>query len=136
MLRIVVAAFILQLPFLIGISWNIAFSFLPGRRTGISRINPGESMYLKSQTIRKPNGKSYTYFRLVEAYREGGKVKHRILAELGSLTPAEAAKLARRFAGIAGLEISDAGDVVEVNGSKYFGAPLLVEQLVEILFLY
>lgn len=90
-------------------------------------------MYLKSQTIRKPNGKSYTYFRLVEAYREGGKVKHRILAELGSLTHAEAAKLARRFAGIAGLEISDAGDVVEVNGSKYFGAPLLVEQLVEIL---
>lgn len=88
-------------------------------------------MYIKSQTVRKPNGKSYTYYRLVEAYREAGKVKHRILAELGALTQEEAGKLAHRLARIAGLEVSDDGALLEVTGCKYFGAPLLVERLME-----
>jgi hypothetical protein len=46
-------------------------------------------MYLKTQTVKKANGKSYTYYRLAESYRENGKVKHRILAELGALAPEE-----------------------------------------------
>ena len=46
-------------------------------------------MFLKNQTVTKPNGKSYTYYRLAESYRENGKVKHRILAELGALNPEE-----------------------------------------------
>ena len=33
-------------------------------------------MYLKTQTVKKANGKSYTYYRLAESYRENGKVKH------------------------------------------------------------
>ena len=62
-------------------------------------------MYLKTQTVKKANGKSYTYYRLAESYRENGKVKHRILAELGALKSEEVEYLARRFAGIAGIEL-------------------------------
>jgi len=92
-------------------------------------------MYLKPQTIKKPSGKSYTYYRLVESYREDGKVKHRILAELGSLTPDEVEYLARRFAGIAGIELSEDLEELDINGFSYFGPPLLVERLMELLHL-
>lgn len=94
-------------------------------------------MYVKSQTVRKPDGKSYTYYRLVESYREEGQVKHRILAQLGRLTREEAAKLSRRFAQIAGgAESTPEGmkvlaEQLEVSGCQYFGAPLLVEELME-----
>lgn len=92
-------------------------------------------MYLKPQTVKKPNGKSYTYYRLAESYREGGKVKHRILAELGALKPEEVEYLARRFAGIAGIQLREDLEELEVNGLSYFGPPLLVEHLMELLHL-
>jgi len=90
-------------------------------------------MYVKSQTVRKPDGRSYTYYRLVESYREAGQVKHRILGQLGSLSREEAAKLARRFAEIAGAPdpTSDGADGVELNGIQQFGPPLLVEHLLD-----
>jgi len=93
------------------------------------------TMYLKTQTVKKPNGKSYTYYRFVESYRENGKVKHRILAELGALKPEEVEYLARRFAGIAGIELGADLDELEVHGLSYFGPPLLVEHLMEMLHL-
>jgi transposase len=92
-------------------------------------------MYLKSQTVKKPGGKAYTYYRLVESYREDGKVKHRILAELGSLSPKDVEYLAHRFAGIAGIELSNDLDDMEVQGFSYFGAPVLVEHLMNMLHL-
>lgn len=92
-------------------------------------------MYLKTQTVKKANGKSYTYYRLAESYRENGKVKHRILAELGALKPGEVEYLARRFAGIAGIEFGEDLDELEVHGLSYFGPPLLVEHLMEVLHL-
>ena len=90
-------------------------------------------MHLKTQTVKKANGKSYTYYRLVESYREDGKVKHRILAELGALQPAEVEYLARRFAGLAGMELGADLEEFEVEGLNYFGAPLLVEHLLDML---
>jgi transposase len=90
-------------------------------------------MFLKTQTVRKPSGKSYTYYRLVESYRQDGKVNHRVLAQLGALTPQEVQYLARRFAGIAGIELSEDLEELEVNGLSYFGPPLLVERLMEVL---
>jgi transposase len=92
-------------------------------------------MHLKTQTVKKANGKSYTYYRLAESYRENGKVKHRILAELGALKPEEVEYLARRFAGIAGIEFGEDLDELEVHGLSYFGPPLLVEHLMEVLHL-
>ena len=92
-------------------------------------------MVLKNQTVKKPNGKSYTYYRLAESYRENGKVKHRILAELGALKPEEVEYLARRFAGIAGIDLRKDLEELELTGLSYFGAPLLVEHLMELLHL-
>ena len=89
-------------------------------------------MFVKSQTIHAPNGRSYTYYRLVQSYRESGKVKHRVVAELGRLTAEEAGKLARRFAEIAGNPLLTLGDVC-VNGMRLFGAPLLVERIIHAL---
>jgi len=87
-------------------------------------------MYVKSQTVRKPNGKSYTYYRLVHAFREEGKVKHRVVAELGALTADEAEKLSRRFAQIAGKDAASMAEA-ELVGLSFFGGPLLVEHLVD-----
>ncbi len=92
-------------------------------------------MFLKTQTVKKANGRSYTYYRLAESYRENGKVKHRILAELGALKPEEVEYLARRFAGIAGIELGQDLEELEVHGLSYFGPPLLVEHLMEVLHL-
>lgn len=86
-------------------------------------------MFVKSQTVRSPNGRSYTYYRLVQSYRESGQVKHRVIAELGRLTAEEAAKLAQRFAQIAGDPFLTLGEVA-VNGMRLFGAPLLVEHVI------
>jgi transposase len=92
-------------------------------------------MFLKTQTVKKANGKSYTYYRLAESYRQNGKVQHRILAELGALKPEEVEYLARRFAGIAGIELGADLEELEVHGLSYFGPPLLVEHLMEVLHL-
>lgn len=90
-------------------------------------------MYLKARTVKKPNGKAYTYYRLVESYREDGKVKNRTLVDIGALSDEEVQYLARRFAGLAGIELSDDGEEMEVVGKSYFGPPLVVEQLMEML---
>jgi hypothetical protein len=89
-------------------------------------------MFVKKQTIHAPNGCDYTYYRLVQAYRENGQVKHRVIAELGRLTAEEAGKLARRFAEIAGNSLVTLGDVA-VHGMRLFGAPLLVERVIQAL---
>jgi len=92
-------------------------------------------MFLKTQTVRKPNGKSYTYYRLVHSYREKGKVKQRVVAELGALSPQDVEYLARRFADLAGIELSEDWEEIEVEGTSYFGAAVLVERLMELLHL-
>lgn len=89
-------------------------------------------MFVKRQTVRATNGRSYTYYRLVQSYRDNGKVKHRVLGELGPISPDEAAKLARCFARIAGDPLLTLGEV-EVHGMRFFGAPLLVDHIIQTL---
>ena len=57
-------------------------------------------MYVDSATARI-NGKSYTRHLLRESYREGGKVKHRTIANIsrGSPEEIEAIRLALRHKG-------------------------------------
>jgi transposase len=40
-------------------------------------------MYLKRVLTRKPDGKSYAYLKLVEAFRQGGRARERVLHVLG-----------------------------------------------------
>lgn len=49
-------------------------------------------MFLKKSTTTI-NGKTYNHYKVVESYREDGKVKHRILFALGSLTDEQAERL-------------------------------------------
>ena len=47
------------------------------------------TMYVDTSTVRSSTGKSYTRHLLRESYREGGKVKHRTIANISSCTPQE-----------------------------------------------
>lgn len=49
-------------------------------------------MFLKKSTTTI-RGKTYNNYKIVESYREGGKVKHRILFPLGALTEEQAEQL-------------------------------------------
>ena len=40
-------------------------------------------MYLRTVKVRGKGGAVYEYVRLVEGYREGGKVKQRVVVNLG-----------------------------------------------------
>ena len=55
-------------------------------------------MYVDSCTTKGPTGKTYTRHLLREAYREGGRVKHRTIANLSKCSPVEveAVRLALR----------------------------------------
>ncbi|MBE3586342.1 MAG: hypothetical protein IMW94_09370 [Thermoanaerobacter sp.] len=49
-------------------------------------------MFLKKSTTTI-RGKTYNNYKIVESYREGGKVKHRILFPLDALTEEQAERL-------------------------------------------
>ena len=49
-------------------------------------------MFLKKSTTTL-QGKTYNHYKIVESYREDGKVKHRILFTLGALTDEQAARM-------------------------------------------
>src|SRR3954451_17205140 len=40
-------------------------------------------MYLRTVKVRSTSGSLHEYVRVVEAYRDGGKVKQRVVADLG-----------------------------------------------------
>lgn len=46
-------------------------------------------MYFDTSTVRSPTGKAYTRHLLRESYREGGKVKHRTIANFSHCKPEE-----------------------------------------------
>ena len=71
------------------------------RHQELSR-SPGLPTWGAEHRVRKPGGGHYTYYRLVESYREGDKVKQPVVAHLGALSQAEEEYLARRFAELAG----------------------------------
>ncbi len=39
--------------------------------------------FVRTKTIRKPSGKTYTYYYLVSNHRENGKVKQKVEKYLG-----------------------------------------------------
>ncbi len=45
----------------------------------------GKSWYEHSMFVKLTKSKNFTYLQLVESYRENGKVKHRVIANLGRL---------------------------------------------------
>jgi len=49
-------------------------------------------MFLK-KSVRTINGKTYSHYKIVESYRENGRIKHRILFPLGTLSDEQAEQL-------------------------------------------
>ena len=91
-------------------------------------------MFIREQKIRKSNGKTYSYYALVESVREGKKVKKNVLANFGALSQSDVEKLAKRFAQLAGLSIEDENENdSEIVGFKYFGIGVFVKHFMKLL---
>jgi hypothetical protein len=73
----------------------------------------------KSTTTIK--GKTYNNYKIVESYREGGKVKHRILFILGSLSDEQAERLRMAIAAYSNqdLVVAKSDDIVVTKHAAY-----------------
>jgi transposase len=84
------------------------------------------TLFLKksSTTI---NGKKYHHYKIVESYREGTKVKHRILFNIGTLTDeqAEQLKLALQVQSNPSLVVAKERDIVVTKSIPYLNVMTL-----------
>jgi len=82
-------------------------------------------MYLRTVKVRSSSGTVNEYVRVVEAYRESGKVKQRTLADLGRKDLlAEILPKLQRLLGRDGPEIAEAEDPDILDASTW--GPILV----------
>src|SRR3954469_84855 len=88
-------------------------------------------MYPRTVKVRSKSGTVNEYVRVVEAYREGGKVKQRVVADLGrkDLLVEVLPKLRRLLSGDAGSEPGDSAEPRVADASTW--GPVLV---VRVLF--
>jgi len=68
-------------------------------------------MFIKKVRIKKVRikkaGRTYTYLRIMESFRQQGRVRQRVLAHLGnleSITPKQLAQLSGQLAELAGIQ--------------------------------
>ena len=94
-------------------------------------------MYPRTVKVRSKNGTVNEYVRVVEAYREDGKVKQRVVADLGrkDLLVEILPKLQRLLAGDAAIEPGDPA-VPHVVDASNWGPVLVVRALFEQLGLW
>jgi transposase len=94
-------------------------------------------MYIRTVKVRSSNGTLNEYVRVVEAYREDGKVKQRVVADLGrkDLLAELLPRLRRVLEGTSRLE-GTAEEEIEVLDAATWGPLLVVRQLFEELGLW
>jgi transposase len=94
-------------------------------------------MYPRTIKVRSSNGTVNEYVRVVEAYREGGKVKQRVIADLGrkDLLVKILPKLRRLLAGDADSDADPAVDPLVLDASNW-GPILVIRALFEHLGLW
>src|SRR5512135_2575811 len=87
-------------------------------------------MYPRTVKVRSSSGTVNEYVRVVEAYRESGKVKQRVVADLGrkDLLVDVLPKLQRLLAGDAGVEARDPAEPQVIDASNW--GPVLVVRAV------
>src|SRR6266704_1835216 len=94
-------------------------------------------MYPRTVKVRSSSGTVHEYVRVVEAFREGGKVKQRVVADLGrkDLLVAIFPKLRRL---LTGDDVIDAGTPAEphLTDASNWGPVLVVRTLFEQLGLW
>jgi transposase len=83
-------------------------------------------MYPRTVKVRSKNGSVHEYVRVVEAYRDGGKVKQRVVADLGrkDLLVELLPKLRRLLDGDSGGDSGELADPLVVDASTW--GPILV----------
>jgi transposase len=94
-------------------------------------------MYPRTVKVRSQNGAVHEYVRVVEAYRDDGKVKQRVVADLGrkDLLVELLPKLRRLLDGDGGAEAGDPADPRVVDASTW-GPVLVVRALFDQLGLW
>jgi transposase len=94
-------------------------------------------MYPRTVRVRSTSGTVNEYVRVVEAYREAGKVKQRVVADLGrkDLLVEILPKLRRLLAGDAGSEAGDSAEPRVADASNW-GPVLVVRALFDQLGLW
>ena len=94
-------------------------------------------MYPRTVKVRSSSGTVNQYVRVVEAYRDGGKVKQRVVADLGrkDLLVAILPKLRRLLAGDSGADTGDPA-VPQVLDASNWGPVLVVRALFDQLGLW
>jgi transposase len=85
-------------------------------------------MFLKQSKVTI-NGKSYSYYKIVESYRDKGKVKHKILFSLGALTDEQADKIRMAISAYSNPDVivSKIDDIVVTKHFAYLDVCLLHE---------
>lgn len=83
-------------------------------------------MFLKKSTATI-NGKTYNHYKIVESYRDGGKVKHRILFNIGKLTDeqAEQLRLAIQIQSDSSLFVAKENDITITRSVSYLDVMVL-----------
>lgn len=94
-------------------------------------------MFIRTVKVPSSSGSVNEYVRVVEAYRDHGKVKQRVIADLGrrDLLTAMLPKLQRVLLGTSTLSEQD-GEALEVLDASTWGPVLVVRTLVEQLGLW
>jgi transposase len=94
-------------------------------------------MYPRTIKVRSSSGSIHEYIRIVEAYREDGKVKQRVVADLGrkDLLVEILPKLRRLLTGDADLEAGDS-TTPQVGDASNWGPVLVVRALFDQLGLW
>ena len=94
-------------------------------------------MFIRTVKVPSSNGSVNEYVRIVEAYRDNGKVKQRVIADLGrkDVLTALLPKLQRALLGTPTPSGEDA-DAIEVLDSSTWGPTLVVRTLFEQLGLW
>src|SRR5512144_1689041 len=94
-------------------------------------------MYPRTVRVRSSSGTVNQYVRVVEAYREGGKVKQRVVADLGrkDLLVEVLPKLRRLLAGESAGELGDPSEP-QVGDASNWGPVLVVRALFDQLGLW
>lgn len=82
----------------------------------------------------KSNGKEYTYLKLIENYREGNKVKQRVIANLGSLDKLTPDKVNGLISGLSKIcGVPNHSNKMEIKRILRYGEVLAIHKVWELL---
>lgn len=84
-------------------------------------------MFLKCSEVKSTNGKVNKYYKIVESIRENGKIKHKILFNLGSLSDSKALLIRQIISGVSNPDLVtiDINDIVIDKNLDFLDAYVL-----------